>query len=80
MSEYVKRGEEHESNNSKLTPSYSNIFLYFKWKTQITRMESPPKLLNVGEKRERELGRLAVFSRYPKGHTPKWSSLLKVIG
>lgn len=54
MSEYVKRGEEHESNNSKLTPSYSNIFLYFKWKTQITRMESPPKLLNVGEKRERE--------------------------
>lgn len=45
--------EEHESNNSKLTPSDSNIFLYFKGKTQRTGTESPNQVVDCW-KRERE--------------------------
>lgn len=39
-----------------------------------------PQCLTQELEREKALGRLAVFSRYPKDHTLTWSKLLKIIG
>lgn len=39
-----------------------------------------PQCLTQELEREKALGRLAVFSRYPKDHTLNWSKLLKIIG